>query len=125
MNLADAHIHLFPWGYLGRYGRASSGGDDLDVYRSLRLEHQVDTALVIRYEGAVRYKNNNAYIADLARSNNWVATVAFARTRSVLLPNPPFLGIALYLTTTDDASRFSRWPQLLIDQLAATKAIVS
>jgi L-fuconolactonase len=125
MELADAHVHLFGSGFVGRYGRPSSGGDDLDVYESFRLEHEIDTALIVGYEGDPLYRGNNAYVARLAGDCNWIVAVAFTPTHAPRVPAQPFAGVAVYLSTQADADRFASWPHALLDGLAAAGMIVS
>jgi hypothetical protein len=90
MELADAHVHLFRSGFIGRYGRASSGGDDLNAYQSFRREHQIDTALIVAYDGDPLYRGNKAYVAGLAGDCNWIVAVAFTPTHAPRLPAEPF-----------------------------------
>lgn len=129
MAIADSHTHLIRSGFIGRYGRAASGGDDLDVFQSLRREHEVDAALVLGFEGDVagdaRYQGNNAYIADLATRHEWVAPLAHTAPWLEQLPADPFRGVAAYLMSTADARWFARWARTAIDRLAGRAMIVS
>ena len=127
LRLADAHAHFFAAGFLGRYGRASSGGDDLAAYRSLRDEHRIDTVLALAWEGAGErhYKGNNEYVGRIGAEQDWVAPLMDADLQAPRLPPAPFLGIALYLMTYDDVRSFARWPQDLIDELARRNMLVS
>ncbi|HVC76456.1 MAG TPA: amidohydrolase family protein [Candidatus Micrarchaeaceae archaeon] len=125
VRLADAHAHLFRSGYLGRYGRPSSGGDDVNVYRSLTLEHHIDLSLVVGYEGDTRYRGNNAYVANLARDHEWVAPLAYTPAGKPQAPGNPFLGVAVYLPSVADAVAFSNWPEHVIAELFKRRSIVS
>jgi L-fuconolactonase len=125
MDLADAHVHLFASGIFGRYGRACSGGADLEIYQSFRDEHCIDTALVIGYEGEPEYRGNNEYVARLAADNDWIVPVAFTPTRAPRVPDEPFAGISVYLSTEADALRFGRWPPEVIRGLSSREMIVS
>src|SRR5436853_2003911 len=125
MTLADAHVHLFRTGYVGRYGRASSGGDDLAVYESLRAEHAIDRALVIGYEGLPPYAGNNGHVAALARDRPWIAPLAHTPPQAPCVPSAPFLGISVFLETLEHVECLSRWPQATFDALAERAMLVS
>jgi len=125
IRLADAHAHLFRSGYSGLYGRPSSGGDDVNVYRSLLLEHRIDLSIVVGYEGDSRYRGNNAYIAKLAADHEWIAPLAYTAADKPLIPSHPFLGIAVYISSGADASAFSTWPEHVIAELKKRQSIVS
>jgi L-fuconolactonase len=125
MRLADAHAHLFRSGYAGRYGRPSSGGDDVNVYRSLMLEHRIDLSLVVGYEGDARYRGNNAYLANLARDHEWIAPLAYTPAGKPQAPGDPFFGVAVYLPSVADAVAFSNWPEHVIGELTRRRSIVS
>jgi predicted TIM-barrel fold metal-dependent hydrolase len=125
MDLADSHVHLFVSGFVGRYGRPCSGGDDLDVYQSFRREHRIDTALVVAYEGEASYRGNNEYVARLAGEHAWIVAVAFTPTHAPILPAEPFAGIAVYRSTEADADRFASWPRNMLDRLGDAGMIIS
>ena len=124
--IADSHTHFIRSGFIGRYGRAASGGDDLAVFESLRREHEVDAALVLGYEGDVEgdahYGGNNAYVAELAATHEWIAPLAHTAPWLEQVPREPFRGVATYLMSTADAQWFARWSQ---DALAGREMIVS
>jgi predicted TIM-barrel fold metal-dependent hydrolase len=125
MDLADAHVHLFVSGFVGRYGRPCSGGNDLDIYQSFRREHRIGTALVVAYEGEARYRGNNEYVARLAGEHDWIAALAFTTPDAPIVPAGPFAGIAVFLPTEADADRFASWPRDIVDRLADAGMIVS
>jgi L-fuconolactonase len=125
VTLADAHAHLFRDGYAGRYGRPSSGGDDLAVYESLRREHRIDLALVIGYEGEPGYAGNNDHVAALAAGREWIAPLAYVDPGAPAVPGPPFLGISLALMRPEDGKRLAGWPEATLHGLAERGAIVS
>src|SRR5206468_5448144 len=75
--LADGHAHLFDGGFMGRYGRPCSGGDDVALYQALRHNHSIGTALVVGYEGDPRYRGNSRFIAKLAKLHGWIAPLAY------------------------------------------------
>ena len=118
MRLADAHTHLFHSGYSGRYGRPSSGGDDVDIYQSLMREHRIGLALLVGYEGDSRYRGNNAYLANLAGDHKWIAPLAYTPVAKPKVPGTPFLGVAVYIPSVADAVAFSSWPEHVIAELA-------
>ncbi len=125
MDLADAHVHIFANGIAGRYGRACSGGADLEIYESFRDEHRIDVALVIGYEGEPEHRGNNEYVALLAANHDWIVPVAFTPTEAPLVPAQPFAGISVYLSTEDDARRFAGWPPEIGQGLSSEQMIVS
>lgn len=100
--LADSHIHLFKNGY------QDSGKNALESYLPLIHEFSISRALVIGYEGEPWALGNNAYIANLSRSNSWISPVAFLKASDLSLENLEFLvaqgfvGISLYVFTSED-----------------------
>jgi L-fuconolactonase len=125
VRLADAHVHLFDGGFIGRYGRPCSGGDDIECYGAFRREHEIGAALVVGYEGDARYIGNSRFIADLARSNDWIAPLAFVLPDSPAIPGEEFLGISLYLLGVRDTEQLADWPQTTVDALTAAESIIS
>jgi L-fuconolactonase len=125
LQLADAHVHLFRAGFNGRYGRPSAGGNDLSVYQSLMREHSIGLSLVVGYEGMVRYRGNNVFLSGLARQHKWIKPLAYTSVHRPTVPNPPFLGISVYIATSREAEAFANWPKRLIGELNAQEAIVS
>jgi L-fuconolactonase len=124
MTIADSHTHLVRAGFIGRYGRPCSGGDDVAVYDSLCREHGIEAALVLGYEGDAEgdahYRGNNAYLAELAPAHGWMAPLAQAAPWLEAVPGAPFLGMAAYLNTAGDAEWFSRWAPEAAGRLAGT-----
>ena len=100
--LADSHIHLFENGY------QDSGKNTLETYSPLIHEFSVSRALVIGYEGEPWALGNNAYIANLKKSNSWISPVAFVKASDLSLENleslvdQGFVGISLYVFTNED-----------------------
>ncbi len=125
MHLADSHVHLFRDGFVGAYDRPSSGGDDLAVYDSLRAKHRIDKALIVGYEGQRAYRDNNGYVADVARFRPWIAPLAYVPAGRPAVPGAPFVGISVYLESMTDARRFAAWPPEVVAQLAQRRMIVS
>lgn len=131
-GLADAHIHLFSRGFDGRYGRPSSGGDDVAVYESLRDEHGIERALVVGYEGNRRYAGNNTYVAELARTRPWIAAAAYLPTwpppsASDLdtLSDQGFAGVVLYVSTPEIADQVRQWPTETLERIGRSFRVVS
>lgn len=100
--LADSHIHLFENGY------QNSGKNTLETYSPLIQEFSISRALVIGYEGEPWALGNNAYIANLKKSNSWISPVAFLKVSDLSLENleslvdQGFVGISLYVFTDED-----------------------
>ena len=99
------------------------------MFQSLRREHGVDTALVLGYEGPVErdahYGGNNAYIAHLARTHDWMSPLAHTAPWLDAVPGEGFRGIAAYLMSTPEAEWFSHWTDDAIDRLAGRQMVVS
>lgn len=95
----DAHIHLFEHGYSGRL----AAGEELAAYERLRIEHSIDRALVVGYEGDARFAGNNAYIGRLAATRDWIVPLHYldpiiARAETVEKALAAgFAGFSLYL----------------------------
>ena len=100
--LADSHIHLFENGY------QDSGKNTLETYLPLIHEFSISRALVIGYEGKPWALGNNAYIANLKKSNSWISPVAFVKVSDLSRENleslvgQGFVGISLYVFTNKD-----------------------
>ncbi len=118
--LADSHIHLFENGY------QDSGKNTLETYLPLIKEFSISRALVIGYEGEPWASGNNAYIANLKKSNSWISPVAFLKASDLSLENlesladQGFVGISLYLFSNEDVGILQNiddgiW-QLLVDK---------
>lgn len=125
MMRADAHVHLFRDGFLGRYGRPSSGGDDRVIYDSLRHEHNIGAALVVGYEGLPFCRGNNDYLLEVAPQCPWAKCVAFIPVNAPAVPHTAFAGISVFLESIEDAQRFAAWPTDLMQALIDRRAIVS
>lgn len=111
--LADSHTHIVRAGFLGRYGRPASGGDDVGVYESLCREHGIEAALVLAYEGEAageaHYGGNSAYLAELAPAHPWMAPLAQAAPWLAPATGPAFRGVVAYLNSVADAEWFAGW----------------
>ncbi|MCX6425282.1 MAG: hypothetical protein NTV47_00735 [Actinobacteria bacterium] len=100
--LADSHIHLFENGY------QDSGKNSLETYLPLIHKFSISRALVIGYEGEPWALGNNAYIANLKKSNSWISPVAFLNAADLSLENleslvdQGFVGISLYIFTNEN-----------------------
>ena len=132
MPLADAHIHLFSGGYAGRLGASPAGGDELDVYERLRASYQIESALVVGYEGETRYAGNSREILSLALERQWMFPLPFLSVAA-----PPAVadlrdwreqgaaGYSIYLKTESDGIAFANWPANTLAELSAQRAILS
>jgi L-fuconolactonase len=129
VDIADSHTHLIRSGFIGRYGRPASGGDDLEIFESLRREHRIDTALVLGFEGDAEgdphYRGNNAYVAGLATGPGWASPLAHAAPWLEHVPPALFRGVTAYLNSPAEAEWFARWAPRVGEQLAEREAIVS
>jgi L-fuconolactonase len=125
MHLADSHAHLFTAGIRGRYGRACSGGDDLEVYESFRRQHQIDMTLLVGYEGDSEYLGNNEHVVRLATANDWIVPLAFTHLDVPQVPSAPFVGVSVYLASPEEAKRFTQWPPEIMRGLNDEEMLVS
>ena len=133
VTLADSHIHLFRDGFAGRYGRSPAfAGSDVDVYETFRHVHNIAAALVVGYEADGIDPSNNAHLRSLAKSRDWMATVAFVAAGQ--RPHPGQMeqlfaaghrGISLYLTETDSAEAVMEWASSAWAVLEKHRGIVS
>ncbi|GAB3124414.1 putative TIM-barrel fold metal-dependent hydrolase [Leifsonia psychrotolerans] len=82
MNRADAHIHLFEYGFSG----TREAGAELADYEQIRTRYSIEHALVIGVEGEPRFAGNNDYILALARRHDWIAPLLFLDPAEPLLP---------------------------------------
>lgn len=131
MILADAHIHLFEFGF-PRSGYDERAADrELGDYEDLRTAFEIDEALVVGYEGASFGTGNNAYIRRIASTRPWISTVAFVDAvplspdRLVRLLEAGHVGLALYLETAAAAAAVSAWPRETWAILERDHSIVS
>ncbi|MBO4206844.1 amidohydrolase family protein [Micromonospora echinofusca] len=130
MRRADAHLHLFADGYPGRYGHSPAGGDELAVYQGIRRAHGISRALVVGYEGEARFTGNNAHIARLAATHDWIAPVAYVPPDGTGVDLEEywaagFVGIAGYLPDPAAADDFAAWTTRVAPALNRVAAVVS
>ena len=76
---ADAHIHLFEGGYQGGSFTSRPGVqvDEVLCYQSLMKDHQIETALVVGFEGEEWCFQNNDFLARLISHHSWIQALAF------------------------------------------------
>jgi L-fuconolactonase len=132
MERADGHLHLFEQGFGGVLGQSPAGGDEVGVYERLRRHYSIARGLVIGYEGDRRYAGNNEYVLELARTRSWIEPVAYIPTSPVPIAQEVaglgargFIGYSLYLGGEADGRAVAAWPQSLLAELCAQRAIVS
>ena len=100
--LADSHIHLFENGY------QNSGENTLETYLAIVEKFAISRALVVGYEGEPWAVGNNAYIANLKLTHSWISPLGFLQASDLSLgklesfANQGFVGISLYLFSTED-----------------------
>jgi L-fuconolactonase len=125
VELADAHVHLFDRGFIGRYGSACSARNDLELYRALRREHAIGAALVVGYEGRPEYAGNSRFIGALAQDDDWIVPLAFVLPSFPTLPRAEFAGLSLYVLDVGEADELNRWPRSTVAALDEAQAIIS
>ena len=76
---ADAHIHLFEGGYQGGSLTSRPGVlvDEILCYQSLMKDHQIESALVVGFEGEEWCLLNNDFLARLIPHHPWIQALAF------------------------------------------------
>jgi len=132
MRLADAHMHLFRHGFR-RAGAASLfGAGEVAAYEALREAHDVDLALAIGYEADGVDPGNNGYLRELARSRDWLKTLAYVGAASApdlgrleTLLDQGHCGLAIYAPDAAAADAVARWPRDCWQALQSRRAIVS
>lgn len=123
--LADSHIHLFENGY------QNSGKNTLETYFPLIQEFSISRALVIGYEGEPWALGNNAYIANLKKSNLWISPVAFLKASDLSLENleslvdQGFVGISLYVFSDEDFAILQNIENVIWQWLVDKKWLIS
>jgi predicted TIM-barrel fold metal-dependent hydrolase len=132
MNLADAHMHLFPRGYHRPDLPSLFGEREAAAYEALRIAHGVELALAIGYQADGLDPENNACLRRLARSRNWLRTLAYVGTAPP--PQPAALealldaghaGLAIYALDATHAASLLQWPPACWRLLQSRGAIVS
>jgi L-fuconolactonase len=130
--LCDSHIHLFRNGFHETYDARFARSDELTLYESLRVVHNIERALVVGYEGDSQFEGNNCDIGELAKIHDWIAPLAYYDAE-----NPPtfasenaerdsvFVGISLYLMTPEKARALAQWPCEILNRLNEKRAIIS
>jgi L-fuconolactonase len=130
--ICDSHIHLFRNGFTCRYDAAFGNRDEVALYQTLRTVHNIERAFVIGYEGEVRFKGNNSDICKWSSHHDWITPFEYFETARP--PHPSYLnseqhgvfaGIALFVSTAQEAQKLDDWPNETIDQLNARRSIIS
>lgn len=111
----DAHAHFFNPGYVAALPASCRRlqPDEVTLYSGLAQTHHIQQVLAIGYEGADWARENNQYLASLAATNLWVRPLAFTTpeqltiSRLEMWKQQGFIGVSLYLFSTDDLDRLS------------------
>jgi predicted TIM-barrel fold metal-dependent hydrolase len=125
---ADAHIHLFKDGYHAEYGDGWARENELECYDALRQKHQIARALIVGFEGAPQYAGNNRNLASWGKKHPWMAPLCYVNCRripSVTTLRTPFVGVALYVNSEEDAQSLAVWPPRLYEKFNERCAIIS
>ncbi len=117
---ADAHIHLFEGGYQGGSFTSRPGVqvDEVLCYQSLMKDHQIETALVVGFEGEEWCFQNNDFLARLISHHSWIQALAFCHLdqQADLMAKlekwkmQGFKGISLYLLDEADYGKLMEIP---------------
>lgn len=132
MKFADAHMHLFRRGYHRPNLPSLLGESELPAYEALRITHGVELALAIGYQADGLDPENNAYLRRLARSRNWLRTLAYVETAPPAQPealeallDAGHAGLAIYALDATHAAALLQWPPACWQLLQSSNAIVS
>jgi predicted TIM-barrel fold metal-dependent hydrolase len=129
MPLADAHVHLFEDAYAGTWGPLLQ--NEVEIYEQLRAAFAIERALVVGYEGDERYRGNNDYILELARTRPWIVPLAYLEDeppsveRLRRLQEAGAAGYSIYAPDERRASTVASWPQDVLDELDRQAGIIS
>lgn len=129
---ADAHIHLFRNGFLTDRGISPVGSDEVGTYEVLRREHGIVRALVVAVEHPAYGIGNNDYVAELARTRDWIAPAANlpcwpAPTPQQLdeLVAAGHIGVTLFALNAEQADRLAGWPPEVMEWINQRFRVVS
>jgi len=125
---ADAHIHLFKDGYHAEYGDDWARENELECYDALRQKHQIARALIVGFEGKEQFAGNNRNLANWGKKHPWMAPLCYVncqRIPSVTTLRTPFVGVALYVNSEEDAQSLALWPPRLYEKFNERRAIIS
>lgn len=127
---ADSHIHLFERGFVGPEGKSPAGGSETVEYERYREHFDIESALVVGYEGDETYRGNSSYLANLARQLPWVKPIAYLdrptpyqEVTSIL--DDGFYGLSVYATDPGDGERLAETIRQASPVLAERSAVVS
>jgi predicted TIM-barrel fold metal-dependent hydrolase len=129
MQVADAHVHLFEDAYAGTWGPLLR--NEVEVYEQLRVAFGIGRALVIGYEGEERYRGNNDYILELARTRPWVVPLAYLEDgppsidRLLRLREAGAAGYSIYAPDERRAAAVASWPRDVLGELDRQAGIIS
>ncbi len=105
----DSHIHLFERGYANE----QTIDAELNRYETLRGIYNIDSALVVGYEGRRQFLGNNNYILRLAEEHDWIVPLSYlspesASTRSIeIAVEAGAAGFSVYLgSKPNETERF-------------------
>lgn len=109
----DSHIHLFENGYRGD----RSAGQELREYSEYREQYGISSSLAVGYEGDELHRGNNAYLARLAPTLDWLHPLAYVAVEDgraalaplVELPRSLFAGIAMYVLDASSLAGLLSW----------------
>lgn len=122
----DAHMHLFRYGFNGM----REDGEELSDFESLHAANGIEGALVVGFEGLPRFKGNNRYIGEIAKTRPWIHGLYYLD--SAHDPGPKvltsarangFVGFSLYLDGPE--STFDQWDKETLAVLGKDSTIVS
>jgi L-fucono-1,5-lactonase len=101
---ADAHIHLFEHGYNASFNaRPGVEINEVECYRSLRMEYGIERALVVGYAAQPWCAGNNDFVAGLAKTHDWIRPTVYVDPTKPITPEMlerfsslGYVGVSLY-----------------------------
>ncbi|WP_053206580.1 amidohydrolase family protein [Jiangella muralis] len=124
MAMIDSHIHLFEHGF---GGTAPAADHDLAGYRELRRRHDIDTAVVVGYQGEPWCRTNNDYLRRVREP--WMRLLAYVDVAdpapAPAAVDPAFDGIAIYPPDGADPRHVAARLAGLLEVVDAERLIVS
>lgn len=125
---ADAHIHLFKNGFHGQYSDGFARNNELQCYEALRREHNIGKALIVGSEGPSQSAGNNRNLVSWGKEHSWMAPLCYIncqRIPSMTTLRKPFVGVALYIDSSDDIESLTHWPPRFYQIFNERRTIIS
>lgn len=108
--LADSHLHFFLPGFAETLPDTCrrTAPDELTLYEAFREKYDIKAVLAVGYEGNEASVGNNAYIASIGKSRDWLHPLAFVIPSELNVKRlqdyhaQQFAGLSMYLMSPQD-----------------------